>query len=64
MDLTPPPPNPLLPLRSLVLLTVALLVGVAAGVLTFDNTQSPAAAVLAGAAGLGATLKLLHDLVE
>jgi hypothetical protein len=61
---TPPPPKTLLTLRTLVLLTVALMVGVTAGVLTFDNTKSMAGAVLAGAAGFGATLKLLHELVE
>lgn len=63
-QITPPPPTPLLTLRTLVLLTVALLMGVTAGVLTFGNTASMAGAVLAGAAGFGATLKLLHELVE
>lgn len=64
MDQITPPPPKLLTLRTLVLLTVALIAGVTAGVLTFDNTKSMAAALLAGATAFGATLKLLHELVE
>jgi fatty acid desaturase len=65
MAITTPPPNkPLLPLRALVLLVVALVAGTAAGVLTWHNVNAWAAAALAGAAAFGGTLKLLHDLVE
>jgi len=60
----PPPPPPLLTLRTLVLLTVALIAGGVAGVLTYDNIESIDAAVLAGATAFGAVLKLLNELVE
>ena len=60
----PPATRPLLPLRALVLLVVALMVGSAASALTWANTSSVATAALAGAAAFGTTLKLLHELVE
>jgi hypothetical protein len=59
-----PATRALLPLRTLVLLIVALIFASAAGALTWANTGSEAAAALAGAAAFGATLKLLHELVE
>ena len=58
------PTRALLPLRTLVLLVVSVIVGSAAGALTWANTSSEAASVLAGAAAFGVTLKLLHELVE
>lgn len=51
-------------LRALVLLVVALLLGVGAGYLTFVGAKGVAPALLAGAAAFGASLKLLHELVE
>lgn len=57
----PPATRPLLTLRTLV---VALIVGTAAGVLTFVNVDSWAAAGLAGAAAFAASVKYLHELVE
>lgn len=60
----PPATRPLLTLRTLVLLVVALIVGTAAGALTLVNVDSGAAAGLAGAAAFAASLKYLHELVE
>jgi hypothetical protein len=57
-------PRRLLPLRSLVLLVVAGLIGLAAGALTVADHRSLPAAVLVGGAAFGAALKLLHDLIE
>ena len=60
----PPRRPPLLPLRSLVLLVVALLVGLGAGYLTFRVTADPAAAVLAGGASAWTALERLDKWVH
>lgn len=55
--------NPLLPLRSAFVLIVALLIGLAAGGLTYLVTHSPPAAVLAGGGVFGSSVALLHKLI-
>lgn len=59
-----PRPQALLTLRSLVLIVVALILGVAVGALTFVTAEHLAPAVLAGLAAAGLSLKELHQLVE
>jgi hypothetical protein len=59
-----PSRSPLLSLRSLVLLVVALLIGAVGGALTWLSTHSAPGAIFAGGATFGAALKLLHELVE
>jgi hypothetical protein len=53
-----------MPLRALVIPAVALLVGVVACGLTFWQFGSVPGALLAAGAAFGASLKLLHDLIE
>lgn len=53
---TRPPSDPLLSLRSAFILLLAVLAGLAVGVLTYAAKGSPASAVLAG---LGATAAVL-----
>jgi hypothetical protein len=55
---------PLLPLRSFVILVVGLLIGAAAGALTWLSTHSVPGAVLVGGGTFGGALKLLHELIE
>ncbi len=54
----------LLSLRTLVLLVVALILGAVVGALTFATAENLAPALLAGCAAFGASIKVLHDLVE
>lgn len=60
----PPAKPPLLSLRSLVLLAMAIAIGLAAGALTYVSELSTPASILLGAGAFATTLKLLHDLVE
>ncbi len=55
---------PLFTLRTLVILVVAALFGIAAGVLTYMGTKKLPEAVLAGGGAFGACLLGLHQLVE
>lgn len=55
---------PLFTLRTLVILIVSLLVGVATGWLTYLGSPHVPAAVLAGLAACGACMVGLHQLVE
>lgn len=56
-------PEPLLSLRATVILLLALLIGVAAGVLTYLGGQPVPAAVLMGGGAAGAALALFHNLI-
>ncbi|WP_344812879.1 hypothetical protein [Microlunatus aurantiacus] len=60
----PAHPKPLLSLRSLVLILVALLIGGAATTLMIMTGGIVSVAVFAGAGAFAGCLKLLHDLVE
>jgi hypothetical protein len=51
-------------LRAFVLLFVTVAIGCGAGLLTWTQSRSAAAGLLAGGAAFGGALKLLHDLVE
>jgi hypothetical protein len=55
--------DPLLSLRAIVLLTAGLLIGIAAGVLTYLAGSHVAAGVLAGLAAFGTAIPVLHKLV-
>jgi hypothetical protein len=55
---------PLFTLRTLVILVVAALFGIAAGVLTYMGTKKLPEAVLAGGGAFGVCLLGLHQLVE
>lgn len=46
------------------LLVVALILGAVVGALTFATAETLAPALLAGCAAFGASIKVLHDLVE
>jgi hypothetical protein len=55
---------PLLPLRTFVILVVALVVGIAGGALTWLSAHSLPGAILVAGGTFGGALKLLHELVE
>jgi hypothetical protein len=55
---------PLFTVRTLVILVVATLVGIAIGILTYMGTKRAPGALLAGAGAFGACLIGLHQLVE
>jgi hypothetical protein len=64
---TQPParePESLLSLRATVVLLLAVLTGVAAGVLAYLAGQAVAAAVLVGGGAAGAAVGLFHNLIE
>jgi hypothetical protein len=54
---------PLLTVRAALILIVAVILGVAVGVLVAIERHSPIAGVLAGAGGFGAAIQLLHEIV-
>jgi len=56
-------PGPLLGVRAAVVFVVALVIGIAAGVLTYLAGDSVPAAVLAGAAATGTAVALFHRIV-
>ena len=58
------PTRALLSLRSFVLIVVAIAIAIAASALTYWKARSMPDSLLVGAAAFGATLKLLHNLVE
>ena len=60
----PTPSRTLMTLRTLVVLVVALIFGAVAAALTFATGKGIAPAVLAGLGAFGASVKILHDLVE
>lgn len=64
----PPPqaqsePDPLLTLRTTVILLTAAFIGLVVGGLTFLSTRSTAGAVLAGLTGFGVSVPVLHKLI-
>ncbi|TQF65298.1 hypothetical protein FK531_22015 [Rhodococcus spelaei] len=59
-----PPPDPLLSLRSAVLLLIAVLIGIGVGVLTVFAGQPGATAVIAGGGAAGASLLALEKLIR
>ncbi len=59
----PREPEPLLSLRATMVLLLALLTGVAAGVLAHLAGQPVPAAVLVGGGAAGAALALFHNLI-
>ena len=62
--MTQSPPDPLLTVRAAVILLLSLLVGVAAGGLTYLVRRSLPEAVLAGGAATGSALLLFNTLIE
>jgi fatty acid desaturase len=58
------PKSALVSLRSFVIIVVAAIVGMAAGALTYWSAPSVPACLLVGATAFGASLKLLHELIE
>lgn len=58
---SPTPGNDKIPLRLLVLATAAFLAGLMAGGLAWLSSKDPGAALLAGAAGFGATFAWLTE---
>jgi hypothetical protein len=63
-DLARPDHGPLLSERAIVILTASLVVGTAAGVLTYlAGSHVAAAGILAGLAAFGTAIPVLHQLV-
>jgi hypothetical protein len=60
---TPASPGPLLTVRAAVVLLLALVVGVLAGVLSFLAEHSVPAAVLWGGGAAGGALMLFHSII-
>jgi hypothetical protein len=61
--MTPPTPGPLLSLRAALLMLLAALVGLGAGVLTFLGGQSVPAAVLAGCTAAAAGILFFNKMI-
>ncbi|MBM4487804.1 hypothetical protein MWT96_24690 (plasmid) [Prescottella equi] len=59
-----PPSEPLLSLRSAVLLLIAALIGIGVGVLTVFAGQPVATAIIAGGGAGGASLMALEKLIR
>jgi hypothetical protein len=59
-----PPPGPLLSIRAALILLIAIVVGLAAGVLSYFSNGGIATAVLIGGAGAGGALMLFHSLLD
>jgi len=57
-------PPPLLNVRAALILLIAALAGIAAGVLTYLSGHDPAAALLAGGGSIAATTGLLHTVID
>jgi hypothetical protein len=57
------PPGSLISTRTALILLLAVLVGLAAGALTFTVAHSIAAAVLAGGAAFASTIRLFHTII-
>lgn len=60
----PASPGPLLSQRTLLIFLVALLIGIAAGTLTYLAGYPLAEAVLAGGAASGTAVPVLHKLID
>ena len=59
-----PPPGPLLSIRAALILLIAIVVGLAAGVLGYFAHEGIAAAMLVGGGGAGGALALFHTLLD
>jgi hypothetical protein len=59
-----PPPSPLLSVRTALILLIAIVVGLVAGVLGYFASGEIAAAVLIGGSGAGSALALFHTLLD
>jgi hypothetical protein len=59
-----PPPGPLLSIRAALILLIAIVVGLVAGILGYFTNGGIATAVLIGGAGAGSALMLFHTLIE
>lgn len=60
----PPKDDPLISVRAALVVLLALLVGAAAGALTFLSGHDVAVAILAGGAAVGGALKLFNGLIR
>lgn len=59
-----PPPGPLLSIRTALILLIAIVIGLVAGVLGYFSSGGIAAAVLIGGGGAGGSLVLFHTLLD
>lgn len=59
-----PPPGPLLSVRTALVLLIAIVVGLVAGILGYFANGGIATAVLIGGGGAGSALALFHTLVD
>lgn len=59
-----PPPGPLLSIRAALILLIAIVIGLVAGILGYFVNASIAAAVLVGGGGAGGALALFHTLLD
>jgi hypothetical protein len=59
-----PPPGPLLSIRAALILLIAIVVGLVAGVLGYFANGGVATAVLIGGADAGGALMLFHTLLD
>ncbi|MHA6631896.1 hypothetical protein ACU61A_41245 [Pseudonocardia sichuanensis] len=60
---SPPSPQPLLSIRTTVILTVGLVLGMVIGVLTVLADQHPALAIAVGLGAAGTSIATLHKLI-
>jgi len=59
-----PPPGPLLSIRAALVLLIAFVVGLAAGILGYFAHGGITTAVLIGGAGAGGALRLVHTVLD
>jgi hypothetical protein len=59
-----PPPGPLLSVRAALVLLIAVVVGLVAGILGFLANEGIAMAALIGGGGGGSALALFHSLLD
>lgn len=59
-----PPPGPLLSVRAALVLLIAIVVGLVAGILGYFTNREIATAVLIGGGAAGGALALFHTLLD
>lgn len=59
-----PPPGPLLSVRAVLVLLIAVVVGLVAGILGYISNGGIATAALIGGGGAGSALALFHTLLD